>query len=446
LLSRGYDGANLLTQGITSIVVGNCGVSALPTSGNDAIIQNTESRVWKNPEDYFTELEQKGIPLNAGFLVGQGSIRYSVMGQDTQPASSEEIKAMQEIVREYVGELGFLGVSSGLIYAPGMFTSEQEMIKILGALNGVGGLYKTHLRNEGPKVVKAVQEAIKTADQAGVPLQIAHHKAAGRDNWGLTQRTISLIDEGNDQGMDIGLEVYLYRGAHTSLRVIVPKSLYGVDGLTEDVLKNIQFDQIAEQEANAHGVHSWCNNNWADVYITLCSNIEYSGKTVSNIADELGLSCFQTAVELLLQDPLVKCTLDDMMSEEDVVRVLTHNNSIVAGDALIYDSSEKTLCHPRNYGNIPRLISKYTPNPLSIETAIDKVTTAPAKRYNIPMRGELNQGYFADIVVFDKLVRDRATVQEPTLLSKGVDYVFVNGELCVNDGKLTGARKGMLLR
>ncbi|NTV22992.1 MAG: amidohydrolase family protein [Nanoarchaeota archaeon] len=443
LLTRAPDGVNLLTQGITSIVVGNCGVSALPISGNDSILMNEEKRKWDAPQDYFHELREKGLAVNVGFLLGQGSLRAMVAGQAPGALSHEQRERIKSIAREYIDRFGFLGISSGLIYAPGSYTSPEEMVDLLSVL-GPNHVYKTHLRNEGDTVEEATKEALDTALASGVRLQLAHHKAAGRKNWGKTESTLRMVDTARKKGLDVGTEVYLYPGAHTSLSVVLPKELYAKEGLTREFLARVMGDPAAEAFSNQKGIQSWCGNTWDDVYITLSKNPEYSGMRLTDIARSFGRSPYQTAVQLLIDDPLIKATLDNMMGEEDIRRVLSHETSVVASDGFIYDSGKPELCHPRNYGNIARLFSSYVPSVLPLEDAVHKTTQLPAERYNLQARGRLLPGYFADIAVFSGL-EDHATVARPTELSTGMSYVLLNGNIVVEGGRLAQKKEGVFL-
>ena len=408
-------------QGVTTDVVGNCGAGMAPAGGAfQAFFQAGIANVlgpapeiaWRTFGEYMDAVEAARPALNVACLVPHGVVRFAAMGLEARPPERHELAAMREHVQEAM-EAGAAGLSSGLIYPPGAFAQTPELVELAKAAAEAGGLYATHIRDEGQLLLDAVGEAIDVGRRAGLPVQISHFKAAGRDNWGRTKDSLRLTEQARAEGVDVTFDAYPYTAASTIL--------WAVARSTEAV------------EADAVMVAS------------VRERREYEGKTISQIAEMLGLPVAD-ALSRVLQEERDAVAVFFAMDEGDVRRVLKHELCMIGSDGL---PSEGGKPHPRLYGTFPRVLARYAREEglLTLEEAVHKMTGLSARRFGLERRGELKDGWCADIVVFDpQAVTDTATYEQPRQYPRGIEYVLVNGQVVVEKGKQTGARPGQLLR
>ncbi len=319
-------------------------------------------------------------------------------------------------MREDVAEgmaAGALGLSTGLIYPPGAFAETEEIVELAKAAAEAGGIYMSHIRNEADGLIDAVAEAIRIGREAGLPVEISHHKASGQANFGKTKQSIALIEKERAAGIDVTFDAYPYTAASTILAVMARRS---------------------EGEAPGTTMVSSAPNS-----------PQFEGKMLADIATMLNVSPDEALSRVLSADPGAVGVFF-VMDEDDVRRVLAHPLCMIGSDGIPSPSGKP---HPRLYGTFPRVLGEYCREQklFPLEEAVRKMTSLPARRMNLAERGALRAGWAADIVVFDpKTIADRATYQEPRLYAAGIEYVIVNGEIAAERGRQTAARAGRLLR
>lgn len=408
-------------QGVTTDIVGNCGAGIAPAGGEfQTYLQAGVSNVlgpmpqgsWQTFGEYMDAVEAARPALNVACLVPHGVLRFGALGLDTRAPQPAELAAMRERVREAMAA-GAVGLSTGLIYPPGMFADTPELVELAKEASEAGGLYASHIRDEGPRLLDAVAEAIDIGRQAGLPVQISHHKAAGGENWGRTEDSVRLIEQARVEGLDITFDAYPYTAASTILGSL------------------------------ARSPEAWDPDSV--IVASVRQRREYEGKTISQIAEMLDLEPAE-ALARVLREERDAVAIFFIMDEGDVRRVLKHELCMIGSDGLPSDGGKP---HPRLYGTFPRVLGRYARDEalLPLEEAVRKMTALPARRFRLERRGEVREGWAADLVVFDpRTVADIATYEEPRRYPRGIEYVIVNGEVVAEKGKQTQARPGRVLR
>ena len=383
-----------VSQGITTVVTGNCGISLAPLQVALPLpplnLLGPDSFRFDSVQAYGLAVEAAQPAVNVAVLIGHTTLRFACLQDMDRAASADELEAMCSLLTRCMEE-GASGLSSGLFYAPAFAAPADEVVALAKVVSGFGGVYATHLRDEMATIVEALHEAGDTAFRGGVPLVISHHKCAGPANWGRTLQTLPLIEE-LARRQQVAMDVYPYVAGSTVLREDL------VDGVI-DVLV------------------SWST-----------PHPEMTGRTLASIAAEWGVD--QKAVCRRLQ-PGGACYFQ--MDEDDVRRVITHPSSMIGSDGLPHDKHP----HPRLWGAFPRVLARYWREQqlFSLETAIYKMTGLSARNFRLHQRGQLKAGWFADVVVFDpQKVRDAATYEQPIARSEGIRCVYVNGELACEQG------------
>jgi N-acyl-D-amino-acid deacylase len=401
-----------LSQGITTVVTGNCGISLLPfvveSPEPPLNLLGADSFRFDSVTSYENAIAGARPAVNVAMLIGHTTLRFACMGDLTRAATEAELDAMCALLDACM-QAGAAGMSSGLFYEPAFAAPAEEVVRLAQVVARHGGVYSTHLRDEMASIVEALHEAGDSAFKAGVPLIVSHHKCAGPANWGRTQQTIPLI-ESLAARQPVAMDVYPYVAGSTVLREDL------VDGVI-DVLV------------------SWST-----------PHPEMTGRTLASIAAEWGVD--QKTVCRRLQ-PGGACYFQ--MHEDDVKRVISHPLTMIGSDGLPHDQHP----HPRLWGAFPRVLARYWREQqlFPLETAIYKMTGLSARNFRLHERGQLKAGWFADVVVFDPArVRDVATYEDPIALSEGIEKVFVNGELAYVAGAVDAAsaevqaRAGLLLK
>src|SRR5438132_3051292 len=352
------------------------------------------------------------LAFRADVAVRDGRIAaVGAIGMERSEPDEAELARMQDAVAEGMAA-GALGLSTGLIYPPGAFARTDEIIALAKVAAEHGGVYMTHMRDEGTRLLEAIEEAVRIAREAGLPLEISHHKAAGRENWGKTEQSIALIEKEREAGVDVTFDAYPYTAGSTILAVMARRPEAGPDSVMVSSVRG---------------------------------KPEFEGKTLTQIAEMLGVAPDEAAPRVLEAYPSAVAVFF-MMDEADVRRVLAHSLCMVGSDGI---PSRTGKPHPRLYGTFPRVLGTYVREErlFPLEEGVRKMTSLPARRMNLAGRGELREGFAADIVVFDpKTIADRATYEESRKYPAGIDYVIVNGRVAAEGGKQTAARAGRLLR
>ena len=395
------------SQGVTSVVAGNCGISLAPLTWDDSPLPpplDLLGNGYRFPKvaQFFKFLEQNPPALNAGLLCGHTTLRAGAMDDLTCAATETELNQMREHLQEAL-DAGALGLSTGLAYAPAMSAPTGEVIALAELLGPARALYTTHLRNEEEKIEEALEEAFEIGRAAGVPVVLSHHKVAGKAQFGRTKQTLDNIEKIREL-QTVHLDVYPY---HASSTVIRP-----------DRLKHSNKTLIT----------------WSKPMP------EHAGRDLADVANEMGLS-LEKAAEKLMPGGAIYFAMD----EQDVQRVIQYPPSMIASDGLPHDEKP----HPRLWGTFPRVLGHYSRNLgiLPLETAIHKMTGLPAKAFGLTARGTLKEGNFADLTLFDpETIIDSASFDNPQQPADGIEMVFVNGECIYQFGESTGKRPGRTLR
>lgn len=452
--------ASKVCQGVTAEISGQCGFSAAPLEGQ----ASEEFRVWNgrlgldidwhSMVDYLALVEQQGVALNLGTLVGHANLRYAVMGGANRPPTSAELEAMAGMLSQALEE-GALGLSSGLFYAPGSYASVAELAALGRVVASRGGLYATHVRNEGAHLQAALEEAIAVGRAAGVPVEISHLKLADRSHWGQAERLLDWLDAVRADGLDLGWDQYPYTAAATSLDAAVPPQYH--TGGTAALLERLQNPRDRAEIARAIATGGdWENmalgSGWDNIVLSFHpARPDLFGQTIADIAADSGADPLEVALDLILNSDARAAIVDFCMDERDVATILRHPHTAVVTDAeaLAADGPLSVgVPHPRAYGTFPRVLARYVREQrlLTWEEAIHKMTALPASRLGLCERGVVREGAFADLVVFDpQTVADTATFARPHRYPAGIHHVLVNGRFVIHAGIQTGERPGRVL-
>ncbi len=425
---------NYVSQGVTTVIGGNCGSSPVDIG------------------QYLAQAESTGMAVNLGLLVGHNSVRRKVMGSENREPTPEEMQRMRELVGKAM-EAGAMGMSTGLKYIPGAYAKTDEVVELAQIAGQYGGIYVTHMREEGLGLFDALRETLSIGVLANIPVQVSHFKAMGKSMWGSPARMISMIDSARARGLDVTFDQYPYTATSTGLGVLLPAWAFA--GGRDQYLQNWQNPDTRAKirDAIVHNLlHDRGGGDPASIVIIRSEHDStLDGKNLAEITQlffgsvDVGKAA-ETVIQLM-EKGRHSC-IYHCLNEEDVRRLMTHPLGMVASDGHTV-SAEERFPHPRNFGTFPRVLGQYVRElgVLALPTAINKMTGAVAERLNIPDRGEIAPGNWADLVIFDPLsITDHATWSQPKNLSSGIDFVLVNGEMVLSGGEQTGKLPGMTLR
>jgi len=451
-------------QGITTEITGE-GTSPAPL--NDFIVQADNLMYehygihadWKTFREYFARLEKQGIGINLASYIGATQVRRMVIGDEDRAASPAELDQMKALVRQAMEE-GARGVSTSLEYAPAPYASTEELIALAAESAKYGGLYATHMRNESDAIIPALNEVARIAREGNTPVEIWHIKVAGKENWGRMPEVVAFIEKARAAGLDIEADTYAYTAWNNTLSAFIPP--WAHDGGNARLIERLKDPATRERirKDMMTPSTSW-DNEWQEIpgpeAILISSVLEpklhdLQGRRISEIAKMQGKDPIDTICDLLIEDHGATSVSVFGMQESDVELALKQPWVSVDNDAE-GTSPEGILGrdhpHPRAYGTFPRVLAKFVREEklLTLPDAIRKFTALPAQRMRITDRGVLKEGMWADVVVFDpEKVHDVATFDNPNQFSVGMDYVLVNGELVIDNGKMTSALPGKVLR
>jgi len=453
-------------QGVTTEVIGNCGLSPAPVRAESSRYLKSQffppefEWNWPNFSDFITTHENNPASLNIAPLVGHGTLRIAVMGAENKNPKKAEINKMKALLKDSL-DAGAFGLSTGLIYAPACYSEPAEIIELARLLNDSNRLYATHIRGEGANLVDAVKEALRIGREAGVRVQISHHKAAGLDNWGKVTRTLELMDNARRSGIDVTCDVYPYSASSTDLAICLPPWVR--EGGTRKMLERIRDAgtrfQVRKDMESDKMQGAWASpvksTGWDRIVIAAVNaeeNTETEGMKLSDIGAYRNTDVFDVLFDILTKENgRVTCIYHEMC-EEDVRTVMCHPLSMIASDGISLSPKGilgKHKPHPRSYGTFPRVIAKYVREEelFSLEQAIRKMTSSPAQKLGLRDRGMLTEGFWADLVVFEpSVIKDTATYEEPSQFPLGIKYVIVNGVVVVSEGRHTDATPGKVLK
>ena len=413
---------------------------------------------WTTLGEFLEYLEARGVSPNIASYVGAGTLRIHQIAYENRKATDGELARMQELVRESMRD-GALGVGSSLIYAPSNFADTEELIALVGAAAEYGGAYISHIRSEGARLEEAVRELIEISRTTGAPAEIYHLKAAGRSNWNKLESVFAIVEAAQREGLAITADIYTYPVAATGLDAAMP--LWVQEGGHDAWMEALRDPEIRARVVAEMTTHS---GDWENLFleagpenmILLSFKNEalrpLMGMTLAEVADMRGTSPAETAIDLVLEDDTSVGTAYVLMTDENVSKKMAKDWVSFGSDAGAPATEGvflKTSTHPRAYGTFARVIGKYVRDEgvLSLEEAIRRMTSQPAQNISIQNRGQLTEGFFADIVVFDPdAVQDFATFENPHQYSTGVEHVIVNGVQVLKDGEHTGATPGRVVR
>ena len=446
-----------LQQGVTREVFGNCGVSMAPM-GSVAMLTDFQHALRKIETHYNSNggfsflnyralLEEKGLYNNVMGLVGHGTIRFAAMGFSDKTPNQSQMEKMKKLLGEAMDQ-GAIGMSTGLIYAPGIFAQLPELIELSRVVAQKGGFYASHIRNEAEEVLTAIDEAITIGEQAGIPIQISHLKITGNKNWGLVDQVIEKIESARKNGVDLTCDVYPYFSSRTSLTALIPP--WAIEGGVEHLLPRLQ--DTARRKEIIHGIrygipgweNMYHNAGWEKITISVFNSAEgkdIEGRTVAEIARDRKTDPFELVLNLIEQEGEGVKIIAETMNEENVATFLKLPFAMVGSDSSFSAGSP----HPRLYGTFPRVIRRFVREKkiLKLEEAIYKMTGLPARRLKLKNVGLIKRGVQADAVLFDPAtICDRATYDDPCKFPSGISKVIVNGQVVINNKVHTEVKAG----
>jgi len=457
---------NFLTQGVTTVVTGNCGGSV------SLKVAETKAK-WK----------EQGIGTNAVFLVGFGTIRESVMGEEPREATDEEIEKMRALLRQSMEE-GAWGMSTGLEYIPDRYSTTEEVISVAEIISDFdGGIYSSHMRDENDDIVEAIKETIRIGEEAGIPVNVSHFKVTGKQNWGLMKDAVKEIKDARARGVKITADQYPYNqsapiGPITSF-VRVPRDMEPIAGIRKKMrdrnldeterkkletqyleeLKKALADRTKREqikkmtvEGLPHAPSAVAMWGWGDNTVVVSDKYpQFVGKNFLDIFEEQGGDPFDIVVDFILNDPALLYS-GGSQSEEDVQYAMKQEWVMPSSDGstspILKGDEKPSRGHPRSFGSFPRVFHKYVREIklLTLEDAVRKMTSLPALTLQMKDRGILEEGYKADITIFNpETIRDNATYADSRQYSTGVKYVIVNGKTTIENGEFNDVLHGKLL-
>jgi N-acyl-D-amino-acid deacylase len=446
-------------QGVTTEVSGQCGSSPFPMTDED--FQEYDKHIfeeygihadWRDTAGFLAKLEEGEISINYATFTGAGNLRSMAVGKNDVVATPEQIRAMQDMLERSMAE-GSFGLSTGLEYAPGSYASTEELIELNRVVSRNGGIYATHIRSEDDQVEEAIREALRICKEAAVPTQIAHLKAANRDNWHKMDNILEMIDSAAASGLRVTADRYPYTAYSTGLTMFMP--LWSRQGSTEEIIARLKdpntaasIQEFAENKGQSIG-------GWDRVVISSCDtdkNKVFEGKSIQQCAAEANTTPFEFMQHLLIEENNRVSMIGFAMDEDNLKKVLSSPHVMIGSDGNAVAPTGKLAegkPHPRYYGTFPRVLGKYSREEglFDLATAISKMTRMTAEKLGLPKRGLIRQDYVADVVVFDPdTVIDKATFTDPHQLAAGIEYVLVSGKITIRNGEHTGATAGVVLR
>jgi N-acyl-D-amino-acid deacylase len=454
-------------QGITTLIVGNCGLGYAPINPKrKSLIEEDISRSisagyqidYTTFEEYLIKAEKIRCPINLAFLIGYGTIRkMGGQAHEARPPTEGEVIVMKNLLKEGM-EAGAFGMSTGLIYAPQSYASTSEIIELAKIVGEFGGIYTSHIRNEGEYVLEAITECIEIAEKSKCKGHISHHKVAGKINWGKSFQTLKLIKEANARGINITFDSYPYNRGASYLSTTLPPWVH--EGGLNSIITRLKDEKTRLKIKNdiIHGIEGWENwislNGFNKLFISSVNSDKwkkYEGYSITQIAENFEeKDVWDVFFEILVDSNInVNITIESM-DEEDIRKIMTSPYQMFGTDCSAIPLSEEFgKEHPRGFGTYPRILGKYVREEklLSLEDAIRRMTSFPAQKFGIKERGLIKKNKWADIVIFDpKTVKDKATYENPYQYPEGIPYVIVNGMVVIDNMKQRDIKSGRILR
>ena len=426
---RDPEAKSFIYDGVTTCITGNCGSS------------NTD--IGK----YLRWVDSLKLSINIASLIGHNDVRKAVMGRANRDATPDELKRMEGIVDKAMRD-GAVGLSTGLIYIPGTYTKTSEIVALAKVASKYNGVYASHMRDEGDSVTQAIEEAITIGREANLPVQISHFKLSGQHNWGKSKITVPMIEAARKEGIDVTIDQYPYTASSTSISTLIPDEVLA-DG-QDSIKARLQRPEIKKYVVNSilERLKKRKLKHLSYAVIAYYSpDTSYNGKSIEQINLLKGRKHKAKEEALTVIDIMMTGGASAVfhgMGEDDVKRIMQYPFNMFASDASIRVLNAG-MPHPRGYGTNARVLGKYVREEkvISLEEAIRRMTSLPAQKFQLSNRGLIQEGFAADIVIFDEaIVKDISTFEKPHAYSKGFHFVIVNGVLTVENEKHTGARNG----
>jgi N-acyl-D-amino-acid deacylase len=442
-----------LHQGVTLVVCGNCGGSSAPVHGLAAEEADREyerlgiARSWSSFYEYVAAVEANGAAINLCSFVGHGTLRMCVLGAEARPPTADELAKMRALLGRAMDE-GAIGLASGLIYPPSAYGTTDELASLCEIVRARGGLYASHIRNEGAQLLDAVEENLEVGRRSGVRVQLSHHKASGQKNWGKVKESVARIEEARRSGVDVQADQYPYTASSTGLAVTIPNWAHegGSAKLTARLKDPAVRRRIREEDTET-------GRAWDRIVIARARHHpEYSGRSVADLAKAAGKDPLEWTCDTLVEHDGAVDIVHHSMSEDDVRFVMAQPWVAIGSDSRAnapYGPLSFGKPHPRSYGTFPRVLGHYSRQErvLTLEDAVRKMTSLTARHLRLRDRGVVRVGAWADLVVFDPAtVEDVATYDDPHRYPRGIEHVVVNGAVAIDAGATTEERAGRFLR
>jgi len=446
-----------LSQGVTTEINGNCGLSAAPLY-NEARERREEDlkelgikERWTTFREYFDILRNKGIAINFATLCGHGNIRASVIGYKDIRPDEDAMNGMKRFLSDAV-EQGAKGISTGLIYPPGVYSNTEELIELCSSLitHHSSPIYASHMRSEGDALIEAIKEVINIGNGAGIKVHISHVKTAGERNWGKIDEAIELMEESRNSGIKLTCDRYPYIAASTDLDTVLPSWVY--DGGVDEELRRLKDKAAAKKIKEEIGIKN--EDYWEGIFVSsvaLEKNKWMEGENIFDISLKLSKKPIDALFEIIIDEKARAGAIFFSMNEDNLRKFLSLPYAMIGSDSSVRSFSGITRSgkpHPRGFGSFPRFIGKYVRDEdlMPLSEAVRKMTSLPAETFSLKERGMIKEGFYADITVFDyEKINDKATFKEPFKMAEGINYVFVNGTLTFRNGEFTGSRSGRIL-
>jgi N-acyl-D-amino-acid deacylase len=442
-----------LHMGVTLVVCGNCGGSSAPVSGlaadelDRALAALDTRRTWSSFAQYADACDDARPAINLCSFVGHGTLRMCVMGAAARAPSRDELAAMSALLAQAMDE-GAIGLASGLIYPPSAYGTTDELAALCAVVQAKGGLYASHIRNEGDQLLAAVEENLEIGRRSRVRVQLSHHKASGPKNWGRVKESTAMIEAARGAGLDVQADQYPYTASSTGLAVTIPNWAHEGGGLAM-----CERLRDAAVRARIRGEYVETGRNWDRIVIARARRRpEYSGRTVADLAREAGKDPLEWTCDTLIEHDGDVAIVHHSMNEDDVRYVMAKPYVAIGSDSSAnapYGPLSFGKPHPRSYGTFPRVLGRYARDEhvVSLENAVRKMTSLPARHLRLADRGEIRIGAWADLVVFDaERVADTATYEDPHRYPEGIEHVVVNGGAALEAGETAPERHGRFLR
>ncbi|HAR35306.1 MAG TPA: hypothetical protein DCR87_00075 [Acidobacteria bacterium] len=426
---------NYVSQGVTTLVGGNCGGHDFPLA------------------ELFREIEKKGIACNFASLAGHNTIRRQVMGMKMDRPTAEEMNRMKELLRQEMAA-GAIGLSTGLAYLPGTYSSTEELVELASVLSQTGGFYASHIRNQGQRITEAIEEAIAVGEKNRIPVEISHIKLAAEEVWNQLERITAPVEAARARGVEVTLDQYPYTATSSGFTSSLPQEVF--EGGREKFLERLKdpeiYSRVKQTVIRSRLTSSRGIDKLETIYVASSRKFpEYEGKNLKQILELQGKAVnVDNGAELIIG--LVRegdvSAIFFQMDEKDVEALMRLPYVMIGSDGGLQLAGQGSP-HPRSYGTFPRVLGEYVRERkiLSLEEAVRKMTSFPAQTMRLKNRGLIREGYYADLTIFNPAeVRDTATFAQPHQPSRGIIYVLVNGQLVLEQGKFTGKRPGAIIR